>query len=693
MGEDKKRLIHGNLDHETAHVSEERVAREAGRATPLQLMSGESNRTVRMLFNVYEDIRIENKYASLYPGVAENLAAVNRHSVDAFHRRHGSGGPRNFWHLFGCAIIGMARGFDVSWCPGPVLAWLPLVEAEIEEARGIEWADEALELARRTYDKVRAAAEASKHAPELEESDAGEDESGGERVVIHEDKPKDDDGDEGEAGSEAEDNDIHMDLRERAPESKDDKSDKSDSKDAGSSDGDEDGGGEAEAGAAEGDESGTPSTGDESEGDNEDSESHGADEGGAEGDGAGEGDSEGDAAEGSSDGEGNEGSEDSEGGAGADGDPSDTGADKTGGAGGGTGSETTELGDEKHAGLPEGADLNEFDPSEHEAAADDLVDEARKAIESAAVLDLSRGRYIPHPLCQAKDRWMKPHDKKRGDALLLKDYNEALEGVRDQIGAMRSRLLSAVRVMAASRNIGDQEDGRLDSASLHTIRTGNRRVFSRHVKGQTLDAAVSVLVDMSGSMGSRSIGNKSWYAHRAAIALAETFDKLNVPCEVIGFHNNLDRMPRLPESIEGYQGREPFDFMVFKAHDETLSRCRERFAALNGYHDNADGEAVRLVGRRLAARPETRKIMFVLSDGMPAAYRCDFGMLNNDLRDAVKQLTKAGIEVFGVGILTDAVKHFYNESNGSSHIVINKLDQLATEIYKAMRSRLLRRAS
>src|SRR3954470_13566179 len=58
---EKQVIMHGYLNHETAHVAEEEAAKAAGRPTPVKLLNSQKNQTVRWLFNVFEDIRIERK--------------------------------------------------------------------------------------------------------------------------------------------------------------------------------------------------------------------------------------------------------------------------------------------------------------------------------------------------------------------------------------------------------------------------------------------------------------------------------------------------------------------------------------------------------------------------------------------------------------------------------------------------------
>jgi len=99
-------------------------------------------------------------------------------------------------------------------------------------------------------------------------------------------------------------------------------------------------------------------------------------------------------------------------------------------------------------------------------------------------------------------------------------------------------------------------------------------------------------------------------------------------------------------------------YAIFKGFDDA------RLDALpfaDGIAENLDGEAILWNAKRLAERPERRRIMLVLSDGMPAGSR-DNRAGAEYLRETIKRVEAAGIEVYGVGIETNAPQHFYSHS-------------------------------
>ena len=77
--------------------------------------------------------------------------------------------------------------------------------------------------------------------------------------------------------------------------------------------------------------------------------------------------------------------------------------------------------------------------------------------------------------------------------------------------------------------------GKLDQARLSRIALDSPgfqdRVFKNKISNTVLDAAVTVLVDMSGSMS----GDKVFFACEATVLLNDVFKVLQVPLEIIGF--------------------------------------------------------------------------------------------------------------------------------------------------------------
>ena len=189
-----RQLLHGMLDHEVCHVSEERRHRQAFRTTPVETLRAETDRRVQLLLNVAEDVRIEKRYSAQYVGVAQNLAALNLQAASEWAEKHDAG----WWLSFGAALILRAHGLDASWADAEFGEYLTLCEPELACMRGGvgEWCDASLDVAKRIFEKVKHRHEekqrekqSGKQREKQSETDGPEDpepdgEAGGERAPV-----------------------------------------------------------------------------------------------------------------------------------------------------------------------------------------------------------------------------------------------------------------------------------------------------------------------------------------------------------------------------------------------------------------------------------------------------------------------------------------------------------------------------
>lgn len=336
-----------------------------------------------------------------------------------------------------------------------------------------------------------------------------------------------------------------------------------------------------------------------------------------------------------------------------------------------------------------------FSPADESAEALgelDFSEVGKKTIKDYVIYDARKNkRYIPHPECLKLDK----EDKVTTDD--LSDYVNAKNDVCGQISALRAKQRMVIMSWSRRRVVANLDHGDIDDTALSEVRTGNTRVFTDLTNKKHLNTAISGLVDCSGSMGvNNHPGCSAYYAYRTSIALAESWELIGIPNEWLGFTVNSGApVPISGEDLEGdYICRHPLMHMIFKEFSEPLRRCRGRFAAIQGYNDNCDGESVLWAARRLATRPEKRKILFVISDGMPATrpigsgrtYEAHFRMLQDHLRFVVKTITSSGIEVIGIGAGTDRPKAFYNKETGARFVHINDITTMATDIFKEMKT-------
>lgn len=168
-----------------------------------------------------------------------------------------------------------------------------------------------------------------------------------------------------------------------------------------------------------------------------------------------------------------------------------------------------------------------------------------------------------------------------------------------------------------------------------SVGTSARIFDKRRAPNKQKDVAVCLCVDNSGSMSGM---NKIHIAKIASIILTEAFTRMNIPLAVMGF--TADCCNKDGEGMDVVHRH----FLTFKDKENRYS-----LAKMTAEHNNFDGFSVRYATEMLKARTEDEKVLFIISDGMPACrmYRRSVG--ESDLAAAVKEAKKS-VSVFGIGI-------------------------------------------
>ncbi|KAB0643976.1 cobaltochelatase CobT-related protein [Burkholderia latens] len=269
-------------------------------------------------------------------------------------------------------------------------------------------------------------------------------------------------------------------------------------------------------------------------------------------------------------------------------------------------------------------------------------------------------------------------------------WHRLRSAARAQTEPLRMRLERALKVDEHTRWKREQERGQLDRASLVRVATtpGYRTPFRVTRAAPGRDAAVSLLLDCSGSMAGRKIE----LAALCAAALCDALMQLGFACEVLGYSSVEDAAMRAHYQrwIDG--GNDTFgynrfverlDLRVYKRFD---SDNPVGLACIECGHENPDGEALSWAAERLLAKRARRRILMVLSDGYPATGDGNPAILRTDLRARIDALRERRVELIGVGMLDDAVESFYPVSS-----VVEQLNELPGAAFSVLSDTLLNR--
>ncbi len=265
------------------------------------------------------------------------------------------------------------------------------------------------------------------------------------------------------------------------------------------------------------------------------------------------------------------------------------------------------------------------------------------------------------------------------------ETRELLKTGADTIRRLRRGLANALRSAEKRWWREDQTGGTLSPRTLYRLCTDQPRldVFRTRSMVQGRSTAVCILLDASGSMTSRKMS----VARDAMRALLDALGDLKVATEAFTFTTghefDLNRAC-LVTGREAQELRERFsrfanlEIGVIKRFDEPVKAAMRRLPSIHGSGLTPLGEAMHIGAGRLITRPETRKIMLVLTDGRAGCEsRDDAATLH--AKYTGQRIEKAGIELVGVGIMDDSVSAIVADT-----IVVHALEELPAQLCKLL---------
>ena len=257
---------------------------------------------------------------------------------------------------------------------------------------------------------------------------------------------------------------------------------------------------------------------------------------------------------------------------------------------------------------------------------------------------------------------------------IINKYNRTLEPIKGLARNLIKRMKDIIRYNEDLKVTG-LISGKVNKSQLYRMGVDKLIFYKQKEKSDEADLAILLLIDESGSM---NCDRRSYYAQQAAILLYEVCDALKIPLAVIGFDAKS-----LGDEV---YHRHYVDF------DSRDKREKYKLAYINARHENRDGYSVKYAGEYLARRPETDKILIVITDGEPAHpssrdyYNGKLGI--KDTGRVVKELEKMGINVFGlaIGDSKSEIKRIYTKN----YIDITNLKHLPERLANLIERNLLK---
>ena len=200
---------------------------------------------------------------------------------------------------------------------------------------------------------------------------------------------------------------------------------------------------------------------------------------------------------------------------------------------------------------------------------------------------------------------------------------------------------------------------------------------------QGRSTAVCIVLDASGSMTARKMD----VARDSMRVLLEALGDLKVATEALTFttghafslneaaHTCGQEPVHLRERFSRFSNLE---IGVIKHFAEPVKTAMRRLPSIRGTGLTPLGEAMNVGASRLIVRPETRKIMLVLTDGR-AGCEARGNAAQIHAQDIAGKITKAGIELVGVGIMDDNLCEIVEDT-----IVVHELTDLPAQLCKLL---------
>jgi hypothetical protein len=307
-----------------------------------------------------------------------------------------------------------------------------------------------------------------------------------------------------------------------------------------------------------------------------------------------------------------------------------------------------------------------FDSSEHKSTTKwDLTDYNDFIIIDYPRESYSEKDYSPRAISEYSRNFKSDYDRHVGASLVTQ------ENFAQQVRKL-------IQIRAKVQTQFGVKRGKLDQSRLSRICFNapglSERVFKNKIENKTLDAAVTVLVDLSGSMS----GQKLLYATASAVLMNEVCSTINIPLEILGFTDGY-HSTKLSHNPLMYIFKSFHDLKV--SHDDLL-----RYFGYSSHHmaGNPDGENILWAYDRLLKRKERKKILIVMSDGSPAASKSSIG-LAEFTRQAIREIEKEKkVEIFGLGLCASDVVHYYKK-----HSVVLSPAQIAPKLLELFEKEII----
>ena len=245
---------------------------------------------------------------------------------------------------------------------------------------------------------------------------------------------------------------------------------------------------------------------------------------------------------------------------------------------------------------------------------------------------------------------------------LRRQLDEKCDIYQKQITRLANKLYRKLQSKQNRSWSFDIEEGILDTSKLTRIITNSNNSLSykkeKEIKFE--DTTVTLLIDNSGSMRGKPI----MIAALTTDMIAATLEKCKIKVEILGFTTKAWKGGKTREHwLNNGKVKNPgrlndLRHIVYKSADQNSKKSKINLGLMlkeGLLKENIDGEALLWASSRLSKRPESRKILIVISDGAPVDDSTlsvnNSNYLEKHLKSTIVSIEeRSNIELLAIGI-------------------------------------------
>lgn len=229
------------------------------------------------------------------------------------------------------------------------------------------------------------------------------------------------------------------------------------------------------------------------------------------------------------------------------------------------------------------------------------------------------------------------------------------------------------RILREQRvRVANQRRGALSRKALWKAKVNDPDVFQRKSPPAKCESVFYLLVDRSGSMGmGYGNGNSKLFTALLTAAVMEEALKGIAYTKVVAFDGGNDVVEHVV--IKDFSQR------------EMGNRCFDALDQVSAGNGNKDGYSIRVAAMDLEKRSEKRKILIVLSDGLPSAYSKESEAIG-DVRTAVQDARRKGVIVIPIlyGVTDEAESYAVYRQMYEKGIISTSAENILSEFEKLL---------